>query len=52
MGIILTKEKEQFVVEYALGGLSNALFISKYKLYFPPKKELEDNLRKILNKED
>ncbi|MEW5896274.1 MAG: PDDEXK nuclease domain-containing protein [Nanoarchaeota archaeon] len=48
IGIILTKEKEKIVVEYALGGISNKLFVSKYKLYLPEKKELEEKVRKIL----
>lgn len=48
IGIILTKEKEEIVVEYALGGISNKLFVSKYKLYLPDKKELEEKVRKIL----
>ncbi|MBU0460507.1 DUF1016 family protein [Patescibacteria group bacterium] len=50
IGIILTKEKEKIVVEYALGGISNKLFVSKYKLYLPDKKELEEKVRKIINK--
>lgn len=41
IGIILTKEKDEILVEYALGGLSNALFVSKYKLYLPKKEELK-----------
>ncbi len=49
LGIILTKEKDKVVVEYALGGLSNKLFVSKYKLYLPDKKELEDKLKKVLD---
>lgn len=48
IGIILTKEKEKIVVEYALGGISNRLFVSKYKIYLPEKKELEEKVRKIL----
>ena len=52
IGIILTKEKEEVVVEYALGGISNKLFVSKYKLYLPDKKELEAEVRKILKEEN
>lgn len=33
-------------VEYALGGLSNKVFVSKYKLYLPTKKELEIEIKK------
>jgi len=41
IGIILTKEKDKILVEYALGGLSNTLFVSKYQLYLPKKEELK-----------
>ncbi|MBI5072290.1 DUF1016 domain-containing protein [Candidatus Woesearchaeota archaeon] len=48
IGIILGSEKDHLMVKYALGGLSNKLFVSKYKLYLPNKDELEERLRKIL----
>ena len=48
IGIILSADKDKFLVEYALGGISNKLFVSKYKLYLPDKKELEEKVRKIL----
>src|SRR3989338_4672056 len=51
IGIILTTEKEKVMVQYALGSLSNKLFVSKYQLYLPHKKELEAEIRKLLNKE-
>ena len=48
VGIILTKEKDKVFVEYALGGITNKLFVSKYKLYLPTKKELEEEIKKLL----
>jgi len=51
IGIILTKEKEEVVVEYALGGISNKLFVSKYKLYLPEKQILQEQVQKILKEE-
>ena len=48
IGIILTKEKEKIVVDYALGGISNKLFVSKYKVYLPSKEELQMELKKLL----
>ena len=48
IGIILTKEKETIIIEYALGGLSNKLFVSKYKLYLPSKEELKKEIERIL----
>lgn len=51
IGIILAAEKNQFLVKYALGGISNKLFVSKYRLYLPDKKELENKLRSVLEHE-
>jgi len=48
IGIILSAEKNHFLVRYALGGLSNKLFVSKYKLYLPDIKQLEQQLNKLL----
>ena len=49
IGIILSAEKDEVMVEYALGGISNKLFVSKYKLYLPEKEELAKRLRTILS---
>ena len=38
--------RSRVFVEYALGGLSNKVFVSKYKLYLPTKKELEAEIKK------
>ena len=48
VGIILCTEsnRSRVFVEYALGGLSNSVFVSKYKLYLPTKKELEIEVRR------
>lgn len=48
IGIVLCTEKEKVQVEYATAGISNKLFISKYKLYLPSKEELEREVRKLL----
>jgi hypothetical protein len=45
IGIILSREKDELLVEYATYGMSSKLFISKYQLYLPNKEEL----RKLLN---
>ena len=34
--------------EYALGGLSNQIFASKYTLYIPNKEVLENEVEKVL----
>lgn len=48
IGIILGSEKEKLTVEYALGGMSNHLFVSKYRLYLPDKEELQERVRFLL----
>ena len=40
IGIILCTDKGSFDVQYALGGLSNNIFASKYVLYMPDKEQL------------
>jgi hypothetical protein len=47
--IILSADKENTLVEYALGGITNQLFVSKYQLYLPNKKELQEKIDKIIN---
>ena len=51
IGIILTKEKNEFLVEYATYGMSSQLFISKYQLYLPDREELRNLINQQLNNE-
>ena len=46
--IILGAYKDQILVEYALENISNQLFVSKYQLYLPEKKQLELQLERLL----
>jgi len=48
VGIILSGRKNDLTVEYALGSISNKLFVSKYQLYLPKKEELEAEIKKLL----
>lgn len=50
IGIILCTEKNNIDVEYALGGLSNQIFASKYVLYMPDKQQLICQVEKVLKK--
>lgn len=50
IGIVLGAEKNNLLVEYALGGISNKLFVSRYKLYLPNKEELRKRLEYLLEK--
>ncbi len=49
VGIILAAEKNAILVKYALGGISNRLFVSKYQLHLPDKKLLEEKLREVMD---
>jgi Uncharacterized conserved protein len=50
IGIILCTDKDALTVEYALGGLSNNIFASKYTYYIPDKERLIAELEKIVEK--
>ena len=50
IGIILCAEKNKVYIDYVLGGLSNTIFASKYKLKLPTQKELADELKKDIQK--
>ena len=50
IGIILCTDKDALTAEYALGGLSNNMFASKYTYYIPDKAQLIAEVEKILNK--
>ena len=48
IGIVLGAYKDHILVEYATENISNHLFVSKYQLYLPNKKQLKDQLKKLL----
>ena len=48
IGLILCTDKNNIDVEYALGGLSNQIFASKYVLYLPDKEQLIFQVEKVL----
>ena len=50
IGIILCTDKDSITAEYALGGLSNNIFASRYVLYMPDKQQLIDQVEAVLNK--
>jgi hypothetical protein len=49
IGIVLGADKNDILVEYAIGGISNNIFVSKYQLYLPDKKQLEEKVRELIN---
>lgn len=50
IGIILCTDKGNCDVQYALGGISNQIFASKYVLYMPDKEQLIAQVEKVLEK--
>lgn len=48
IGIILCTDKDNVAAEYALGGLSNQIFASKYTLYIPDKQRLIKEVEAIV----
>ncbi len=50
VGILLCTRKGKKMVEYALAGMDNNLFVSTYMLTLPDKKQLEEFIIKELEK--
>lgn len=48
IGIVLGADKNDILVEYAIGGISNNIFVSKYQIYLPDKKILEQKVKEIM----
>ena len=46
--IILSKNKDELLIKYATYGMDSNLFVSKYELYLPNRKELERLVDNIL----
>jgi predicted nuclease of restriction endonuclease-like (RecB) superfamily len=51
IGIIIAADKHEFLVKYATGGISNKIFVSKYQLYLPDQKVLEDKVKEIIDED-
>lgn len=49
IGIILTKEKDELLVKYAMHNISSQLFVSKYQLYLPNREELQKLIEKNIH---
>lgn len=50
IGIILCTDKDSITAEYALGGLENNIFASRYVLYMPNKEQLVAQVEAVLDK--
>jgi len=51
VGIILARDKDELLVKYATYGMDNNLFVSKYELYLPDKKELKKLVDNIIDED-
>jgi len=49
IGTVLGAYKDHIMVEYATQNIINQLFVSKYQLYLPDKKQLQEELERLLN---
>jgi predicted nuclease of restriction endonuclease-like (RecB) superfamily len=47
IGLILTKDKDELLVEYATYQMNSQLFVQKYQLYLPNEEELRRELSQI-----
>jgi hypothetical protein len=48
IGIILSRHKDELLVEYATYGMNSQLFVQKYQLYLPDREELRATLEATL----
>jgi predicted nuclease of restriction endonuclease-like (RecB) superfamily len=49
IGIVLAKQKDDLLIQYAMHNVSSQLFVSKYQLYLPDKEELRALIEEQLN---
>lgn len=52
IGIVLGSVRDQVVVEYAMRGITNRIFVSRYQLYLPGKEQLRRELAYAIEAED
>jgi predicted nuclease of restriction endonuclease-like (RecB) superfamily len=52
IGMILTKDKDELLVEYATYQMNSQLFVQKYQLYLPNEEELRRELSQIWQEEE
>ena len=52
VGIILSKDKDELLVEYATYGMNSQLFVSQYQLFLPDKNDLITLVNNTLQSEE
>lgn len=48
IGILLCSSKDSILVEYALAGMDNQLFVSKYQLELPKQEEMKEFVKELI----
>ena len=48
IGIVLGAYKDEILIKYALSGITNQLFVSKYQLYLPDEASLRHEVQKVI----
>ena len=51
IGIVLSKNKDELLVKYAMNKVNSQLFVSKYQIYLPNRDELKALIEKQLNED-
>lgn len=51
IGLILSEEKDDIMVEYAMLKDTSKLIVSKYQIYLPDVEQLRNKVREIIEKE-
>lgn len=49
IGIVLGARRDELLMEYALEGITNQLFVARHQLYLPKREELQAQLDKVLD---
>ena len=49
IGIVLAKEKDDLLIQYAMHNMTSQLFVNKYQLYLPNEQELRNIIKNQLN---
>ena len=52
IGIVLAKEKDDILIQYALHNVSSQLFVNKYQFYLPNREELKQLIERQLSREE
>ncbi|MTI12911.1 PDDEXK nuclease domain-containing protein [Sansalvadorimonas verongulae] len=48
IGIVMAADRDEILVEYATGSISNQIFVSRYKTHLPNRKELAHKLETLM----